>query len=272
MDKNSDASKIENITSSSTKEEISNFLGSKFKISKEIQTKMIEEDISGDILLNVEESELKKLGFKIGPIKKVKKFLSDNKSYFPEIKLEAKIDKSSNVEEVKTFFENCLNFKGDINLDGTKLLELNKDDILKMGLNLGQRKKLEKYIKYFKDIQSKKEEEKINKEDQKSSEKKMNEEEKGKLKDNENSEEKNKNEKPPNISENKDNKNDKGQSQEKEEIKKEEIIDDKKEEIKIDKDGDKNEDKKAQKKEEKKEENNEDIKEQKKEEKKEEKK
>ena len=131
MDKNSGGPKTEKITSSSTKEKTAFFL-TKFKISKELQDKMIKEDISGDILLNIEEDELKKIGFKIGPIKKVKKYLTENKADFPEKKIDEEIGDLSTVEDVKTFFENCIGFKGDIGIDGKQLLELKKEDMLKM--------------------------------------------------------------------------------------------------------------------------------------------
>ena len=151
----------EEITSSSTKEEVSSFLSSKYKISKEIQENLIKEDISGDILLYLEDNDLKKIGLKIGPIKKITKYIKDNKANFPEKKLEEKIDDTSTIEEVKNFFEKYIEFKGDIDLDGKKLFELKDEDILKLGLSLGQRKKLTKYIKNFKSIiESNKEKEK----------------------------------------------------------------------------------------------------------------
>ena len=218
MDKKSGGPKTEKITSSSTKEETAAFFLTKFKISKELQDKMIKEDISGDILLNIEEDELKKIGFKIGPIKKVKKYLSENKADFPEKKLDEEIDDLSTVEDVKTFFENYIGFKGDIGIDGKQLLELKKEDMLKMGLNLGQIKKLEKYIKHFREAQSKKKEKEkekvINKDDNKPPEnvednsKKDNDLNENNIpKDREDSKEKQENEKPEMASENKDKKN-----------------------------------------------------------------
>ena len=125
MKKNLDEN-LEDITSSSTKQDISSFFTYKYKISKEIQTNIIKEDISGDILLDLLDEDLKKLGFKIGPIKKVRKYLNEHKDNFPEKKIEEKLDDSSSVEEVKKFFENCINFKLDSDIDGKQLLELNE--------------------------------------------------------------------------------------------------------------------------------------------------
>ena len=154
------------ITSSSSKEEISSFFSSQFKIAKEIQDNIKKEDISGDILLDLSDNDLKKIGLKIGPIKKIKKYLGENKANFPEKIIEEKIDDSSSVEDVKNFFEKSIGFKMDSDFDGKKLLELKNEDIQNLGLNLGQRKKLEKYIKHFKTKISENNE-KINKEKKK---------------------------------------------------------------------------------------------------------
>ena len=66
-----------NITSNSSKEEIAEFLKSKFNISKQSQNNIIKEDISGDILLSLTDKEFKSLDLKIGPIKKITKYLSE---------------------------------------------------------------------------------------------------------------------------------------------------------------------------------------------------
>ena len=169
MKKNLDEN-LEQITSSSSKEDISSFFSNKFKVSQEVQTNLIKEDISGDILLDLQDNDLKKLGLKIGPIKKVRKYLNENKDNFPEIKIEEKINESSSVEEVKTFFENCINFKLESELDGMLLLELSDEDISKLGLNIGQKKRLIKYINFFKSNKPENKED-IDKKEEKSDEK-----------------------------------------------------------------------------------------------------
>jgi hypothetical protein len=141
-----------NITSNSSKEEIAEFFKSKFKISDQSQNNIIKEDISGDILLSLTDKEFKSLDLKIGPIKKITKYLSENKTNFPEKKINEKIDRNSSIEEVKNFLKECIGYAGDEEYDGKKLLELDKENMLKMGINLGQRKRLEKYINYFKTI------------------------------------------------------------------------------------------------------------------------
>ena len=44
-----------------------------------------------------------------------------------------------------------------MNLDGKNLLELNKEEIRKMNLVLGKKKKLENYVKYFNSIKQEEE-------------------------------------------------------------------------------------------------------------------
>ena len=61
------------ITSSSSKEEISSFFSSQFKIAKEIQDNIKKEDISGDILLDLSDNDLKKNWIKNWSHKKNKK-------------------------------------------------------------------------------------------------------------------------------------------------------------------------------------------------------
>ena len=50
------------ISSSSTKEEVADYFQKEFKISEEVKNKLIEEDISGDILLDISIQEYKSFG------------------------------------------------------------------------------------------------------------------------------------------------------------------------------------------------------------------
>ena len=137
----------------STKEEVADFFVKKFKISEEIKNNFIKEDISGDVLYDILYSEFKSLGLKVGPLKKIQKFLRENKNNFKEKEIKEVITSNTKSKEVKNFFEKCINFKNKLeNLDGKGLLELNEEEMKKLGLNLGQRKKLVKYIEYFKTI------------------------------------------------------------------------------------------------------------------------
>ena len=249
------------ITSSSSKEEISSFFSSQFKIAKEIQDNIKKEDISGDILLDLSDNDLKKIGLKIGPIKKIKKYLGENKANFPEKIIEEKIDDSSSVEDVKNFFEKSIGFKMDSDFDGKKLLELKNEDIQNLGLNLGQRKKLEKYIKHFKTKISENNE-KINKEKKKPAVKVKDLKKEEKKED-----KKNEGEAPPphpNINKEQEKKGEQEKEEQKEKQKKENEIDDKineqKKVKKVDKEGEKEEDKKEEKEENKDEDKEEDKK------------
>ena len=137
------------VSSSSTKEEVSSFLSYKYQIEKRVQDNIIKEDISGDILLDLADEDFKKIGLKKELIKKIKNYLGQIKANFPEKKIEPTINTSSTIEEVKGFFEKNIGFKIESELDGKKLLELNDKDFQNLGLSIGQRKKLEKYINYF---------------------------------------------------------------------------------------------------------------------------
>ena len=141
------------ITVESSKEDVANYFSKKFSLKEEVKNNLLKEDISADVLYDLDENDFKQLGIKLGPLKKMKTFLKDNKDKFEEKKIEEKITAISKPEEVSSFFEKCLDFKGDLNnLDGKGLIELNEEGIKKLGLNIGQKKKIVKYINYFKTL------------------------------------------------------------------------------------------------------------------------
>ena len=137
----------------SSKEEVANFFEKKFKIKEDVKNNFIKEDISADILYDLDDKEFKSLGLKVGPLKNIKVFLQNNKDHFKEKEIKEKITIKSKPNEVSEFFEKCLNFKGELNnMDGKGLIELKEEEIKNLGLNLGQRKKIIKYINYFKTL------------------------------------------------------------------------------------------------------------------------
>ena len=148
------------ITSSSSPEEVAKCFAEKLKISQEVQENIIKQEISGDILLSLEDADLKSLGLKLGPMKKVKKYLSENKNDFIEKDIEIKIDINSTKAEVKEFLEKYIGMDEDYDLNGKELLELSNDDIESIGLNLGKKKKFKKYLKYFQSIKTENKEDK----------------------------------------------------------------------------------------------------------------
>ena len=88
----------------STKEEVADFFVKKFKISEEIKNNFIKEDISGDVLYDILYSEFKSLGLKVGPLKKIQKFLRENKNNFNEKEIKEVITSNTKSKEVKNFF------------------------------------------------------------------------------------------------------------------------------------------------------------------------
>ena len=80
------------------------------------------------------------MGLKLGPRKKIKKYLEENKSDFPEKEIELKININLTEEEIKDFSENNFGINEDLQLDGKGLLDVTNDDIEEFGLNLGKKK------------------------------------------------------------------------------------------------------------------------------------
>ena len=141
------------ISSESTKEEVAEYCSKKYKISDESKNLMIKEDISGDTLLYLKDTDFGELKLKLGKYKKIQNYVEANKDKFKEKEIKEVITAKSNPEKVKSFFERCLYFKGDLNnLDGKGLIDLDEEGMKKLGLNLGQRKKLPRYIEYFKTL------------------------------------------------------------------------------------------------------------------------
>ena len=140
------------ISSNSSKEEVANFFVEKFKINEKEKQNLINEDICGDVLLDLEDKDFKSLKIRTGPNTKIKTFLRENQDKFKEKTISEKITSKSSKEEVANFFGRCLNYKGELNLDGKSLIELNEEKIEKLGLNMGQKKRIIKYIKYFRTL------------------------------------------------------------------------------------------------------------------------
>jgi len=144
---------MKELSEESTENEVAYYFFSNFKINKDAKENIINEKIDGDVLLDLEDLDFKRLGVKLGPLKKIRTYLNENKHNFKEKKINEVITDKSKTEEVKYFFDKYLNFTENLNdLDGKKLLELDEDKMKSLGLKLGQRKKLAKYIKHFKTL------------------------------------------------------------------------------------------------------------------------
>ena len=144
---------IQMITSESTKEEVGNFVFKELKLKEDIKNALIKEEISGDILPDLTEEDYNALGIKTIQMRKIKKFLDQNQDKFGEKKYTEVISIYSEPKEVSEFFQKSLNFNGELNnLNGKGLLELTDESIKALGLNLGQKKKLIKFINYFKTL------------------------------------------------------------------------------------------------------------------------
>ena len=154
---NENKQNISNITIESTKEDVAFFIFNKYKKDieniKDIYNNIIKENISGEILLDLEKyNEYMSLGIQESLKEKLKKYLEDNKERFIRKPIEITIGFNSKNDEIKDFFKNYLSYEGQINninnIDGKKMLNLSYEDMKKIGLNIGQRIKLNNYILY----------------------------------------------------------------------------------------------------------------------------
>ena len=137
----------------STSDEVAQFFINRCQISEEIANNIKKESITGDVLPLLSKEEFKSIGFKFGHIKSWSNYFNDNKDKFPEKEFKETLTVYSTEEEIKTFLEKYLNYNGPLNnLNGRKLMELNEEKMKNIGLNLGQRKKLIKYINYFRSL------------------------------------------------------------------------------------------------------------------------
>lgn len=143
----------EMLSNSSTTDEVAKFFVKKCQISEEIVNNIKRENITGDILPLLSKDEFKSLGFKFGHTKTWKNYFEENKDKFPEEEIKENISNNSTKEEIQNFLERCLNYNGPLNdINGKQLMDLNEESMKNFGLNLGQRKKLIKYINYFKSL------------------------------------------------------------------------------------------------------------------------
>ena len=141
----------------STKEEVAEFFIKNFKYPNKNKDILIKEDISGSVLIQLSQLEQKSfialLSCKVVTYLKLRTYLEENKDKFKEKEIKEIITADSQPEEVKQFFDKCLNFQKDLKgLNGKGLIELDEPKMKQLGLNLGQRLKLKKYIEYFKTI------------------------------------------------------------------------------------------------------------------------
>lgn len=142
------------LSKESTEEDVIKFFIDKRQIKEDVQNNIKKENITGDVLPLLNDQELKSnsIGLKFGPLKNWKLYFEKNKDKFKEKEIEDKIFPNSSPEEVVKFLKNSLNIEISDNLNGEKLLALNEEDLEKIGLSLGKRKKLLKYIEYFRTL------------------------------------------------------------------------------------------------------------------------
>ena len=146
----------------STKEEVANYFHNSLHLNDEVKNILLNEYISGDVLAELTAHDLNELNIRLGPRQIILAFIHKYASKFKEKKITKKITSNSSVGEIRNFFEKYLEFKGELNnLDGKGLLELTEERMKELGLRFGQRKRLIKYIRYFKELELADKEDKV---------------------------------------------------------------------------------------------------------------
>ena len=141
---------IKDISDKSTKEEVAKFFELKFNISQDISNNLINEYISGDILPNLSFDDFKLLGLNLDTIINWNKYYDENEDKFNNCEIRGEISIKASSEKVNQFFVSYLDFKEYIkNLNGQMLLKLNEEQMKKLGMKIGQRKRLIKFINYL---------------------------------------------------------------------------------------------------------------------------
>ena len=138
----------------STPEQVVEFFVQNYNFKKMDLILFIKEDISWDVFPYLNKQDFKELGIKLGHWKKLEKFITDNKDKLLKNQAninnnEFNINMDSDIDTVKAFFKNFLDFRSEnfiFNIDGKKLFSMNEQDMKNIGLTLGQRKKLNIYL------------------------------------------------------------------------------------------------------------------------------
>ena len=141
--------KMFQLTKDSTPLEVATYFINIFQKEEEELVTLIKENISGDILPLLNEEDYEELEINIELKEKIQKVVKDNinKLTRNENDIDISININSSENEIKQFFNNNLKFKKEIkNLNGKQLFSLNEQNMKELGLNIGQRRKLNMII------------------------------------------------------------------------------------------------------------------------------
>ena len=141
------------LTSESSCEQVSEYFSNRFNISEEAKDKLIQESITGDVLLDISKEDFTSFGITKNQYLKISSNLKKNKDKFKEKEISENLSSISTKEKIKEFVQKTLNFNGNLSqLDEKEFLELDEEKMKKLGFNYGQRKRLKRYIDYFKKL------------------------------------------------------------------------------------------------------------------------
>ena len=144
------------LSEESTCEEVAVYICNELNLKDEIKNILINEYITGDVLPLLTQEDLSSFGLKLGPRKKISLFIKENKTKFKERKLPFILDINSSTKQIKDYLKSYIDFQGEINdLDVKELFEMTEEKMKILGFKFGQRKRLIKYINYFKTLNTK---------------------------------------------------------------------------------------------------------------------
>ena len=131
------------LTEESPKEDVAEFCKLKLGFQDDALKIIIKEFISGDVLPFISEQELAEIGFNLNCRTKILKHVKKNSEKFKKFVFKESISFNSTTEETKKFFEKNFDFLIKSNdIDGKKIIKLKDEEMKKLGMKLGQRKRL----------------------------------------------------------------------------------------------------------------------------------
>ena len=131
------------LTEESPKEDVAEFCKLRLGFQDDALKIIIKEFISGDVLPFISEQELAEIGFNLNCRTKILKHVKKNSEKFKKFVFKESISFNSTTEETKKFLEKNFDFLIKSNdIDGKKIINLKDEEMKKLGMKLGQRKRL----------------------------------------------------------------------------------------------------------------------------------
>lgn len=144
------------ISVNSSCKEVAEAFSKKFQLKDNEKQKLINEGISGDVLSEFLKYK-RDLKFTAKSSFKIEEYLKQNGEKFKPKEIDKNIS-IENEKDIKNFFAKYIEFDGSVEdiKEINDLKQLKEEDMKKMGLNIGQRIRLSRYVHYFNSLGEKK--------------------------------------------------------------------------------------------------------------------